>query len=61
MHRVYMGAAKPEYHHFPGLTASEKWILATLGVVAIVMGVLPFLILEPIRPSVESMLRLVGG
>ena len=60
LQRVYMGAPKPEYHHFPGLSGSEKWILVTLGVTAIVMGVLPMLVLDPIRPAIESVLRLVG-
>lgn len=59
MQRVYMGAPKPEYHHFPGLTRSEKGILATLGIAAILFGVLPFLILDRITPAIDSVLALL--
>ncbi len=61
LQRVFMGAPKPEYHHFAVLSASEKWILAVFGVMAIVLGVLPMFILDPVRPAIENLLRLVGG
>jgi len=59
LQRVYMGAPKPEHHNFPGLTVSEKWILATLGLAAIVLGILPMLLLEHIRPAIEGVMKLV--
>jgi NADH-quinone oxidoreductase subunit M len=60
LQRVYMGAPKPEYHNFPGLTISEKWILVTLGVAAIVLGVLPMLLLDHVGPSIEGLMRLLA-
>jgi NADH-quinone oxidoreductase subunit M len=59
LQRVYMGAPKTEYHNFPGLTISEKWILVTLGVAAIVLGVLPMLLLDHIGPSIDGFIRLM--
>jgi NADH-quinone oxidoreductase subunit M len=61
LQRVYMGAPKPEYHNFPGLTSSEKWILGTLGVAAILLGVMPQLILDPIRPAIEGVMKLMAN
>jgi NADH:ubiquinone oxidoreductase subunit 4 (subunit M) len=54
-----MGAPKPEHHNFPSLTISERWILVTLGVAAIVLGVLPMLLLDHIAPSIEGLMRLM--
>ncbi|HVX84213.1 MAG TPA: NADH-quinone oxidoreductase subunit M [Phycisphaerae bacterium] len=61
LQRVYMGAPKPEHQNFARLTGSEKWILAILGLSAIALGVLPALVLEPLRPAVEGLMRLVTG
>ena len=60
MQRVYMGAPKPEYAHFPQLSRRETGILATLGLAAVVFGVLPSILLGPIMPTIESMLKLVA-
>jgi NADH-quinone oxidoreductase subunit M len=59
--RVFMGAPKPEHHHFAGLTSSEKWILAILGVASIVLGVLPALFLDHARPAIDGLMRLITG
>jgi NADH-quinone oxidoreductase subunit M len=59
LQRVYMGAPRTEYHNFPGLTISEKWILVTLGVAAIVLGVMPMLVLDHLGPSIEGLMRLL--
>jgi NADH-quinone oxidoreductase subunit M len=59
LQRVYMGAPRNEYHNFPGLTISEKWILVTLGAAAIVLGVMPMLLLDHIAPSIEGLMRLL--
>ena len=61
LQRIYMGAPKQEHHNFPGLTASEKWILATLGLAAITLGIAPALLLDHIRPAIDGMMRLVSG
>jgi NADH-quinone oxidoreductase subunit M len=59
--RVFMGEAKPEFHDFAGLTWAEKCILAVLGLVAIALGVLPMLVLEPIRTTIEGLMRIIAG
>ena len=61
LQRVYMGAPKPEHQNFPGLTASEKWILATLGLGAFILGIAPAILLEHIRPAIDGMMKLVSG
>jgi NADH-quinone oxidoreductase subunit M len=58
MQRVYMGAPKPEYSHFSPLNRREKAILATLGIAAVVFGVVPMIVLGPLRPAIESILNL---
>jgi NADH-quinone oxidoreductase subunit M len=58
--RVYLGAPKPEYSHFAPLSGREKTILATLGIASIVFGVLPWIVLGPVGPAVESVLKLAG-
>jgi NADH-quinone oxidoreductase subunit M len=58
MQRVYMGAPKPEYSHFSPLNRREKTILATLGVAAVVFGVVPMIVLGPLGPTIESILNL---
>jgi NADH-quinone oxidoreductase subunit M len=59
--RIFMGAPKPEHHHFASLTRSEKWILAILGLTAITLGVLPMLLLNPLRPAIDGLMRLITG
>jgi NADH-quinone oxidoreductase subunit M len=61
LQRVYMGSPRPEHQNFPRLTGSEKWILATLGLTAILLGIAPSLILDPLRPAIEGVVRLVTG
>ncbi len=61
LQRLFMGAPKPEYQNFAGLTASEKWILAILGLSAIILGLAPALLLEHIRPAIEGFMQLVSG
>ncbi|MCG3136843.1 MAG: NADH-quinone oxidoreductase subunit M [Phycisphaerae bacterium] len=39
--RVYLGPAREEYRHYPQATRTELSILAPLGLLCIVMGVLP--------------------
>jgi NADH-quinone oxidoreductase subunit M len=58
--RVYLGAPKPEYSHFAPLSGREKFILATLGIACVIFGVLPWIVLGPIGPAMESVLKLAG-
>jgi NADH-quinone oxidoreductase subunit M len=58
MQRVYMGAPKPEYSLFAPLNGREMSILVTLGVAAVVFGVVPMIVLGPLAPMIESILNL---
>ena len=42
--RVYMGKPRPAYDHYPPVSAREQFIMATLGIAAVIFGVLPILI-----------------
>ncbi len=55
--RVFLGAPKPEHSNVARLSSSEKWILATFSVAAVVLGVLPSLVLEPMRNWADSWMR----
>ncbi|MGN6367099.1 MAG: complex I subunit 4 family protein [Phycisphaerae bacterium] len=57
--RLFMGAPKPEHQNFPGLSASEKWILATLGLSAVILGIAPALLLNFNRPAIDGFIKLV--
>ena len=61
LQRLFMGAPRPEYQNFPSLTSSEKWILATLGLAAIILGLAPALLLQHIRPAIDGFMKLVTG
>ncbi|MEX2216724.1 MAG: NADH-quinone oxidoreductase subunit M [Phycisphaeraceae bacterium] len=42
--RVYMGHDKPEYDHYEPVSARENFIMVTLGVAAILFGLIPYLV-----------------
>ncbi|MEI8195616.1 MAG: NADH-quinone oxidoreductase subunit M [Phycisphaerae bacterium] len=61
LQRVYMGQPKPEYSHFAQANGREKLILATFGIAAVAWGILPNqLLLNPIKPTIDGMLKLIG-
>ncbi len=61
LQRVYMGQPRPEYSHFSRVTGREYLILSTFAFAAIAWGVLPgMLLLNPIRPTIQSVLNLIA-
>lgn len=59
--RVYMGKNKPEYSHFTQASGREKLILVCFGLAAVAWGILPNqLLLNPIKPTIDGMLKLLG-
>jgi NADH-quinone oxidoreductase subunit M len=52
--RVFLGAPKPEHSNVARLSASEKWLLASMGVAAVVLGVLPGVVIEGMRGWAEG-------
>ncbi|MCL2648846.1 MAG: NADH-quinone oxidoreductase subunit M [Phycisphaerales bacterium] len=55
--RLFMGASRPEHQNFAGLSTAEKWIMASLGLAVVVLGVAPMLILDRIRPVIEVLMK----
>ena len=47
--RIFLGAAKPEHSNVARLSSSEKWILVAFSLATVVLGILPGLLLEPMR------------
>ena len=60
--RVYLGKAKPEYADFPEATPRELFVLAPLGVLAIVLGILPKQTLfDFMNGTLDNILAIVGA
>jgi NADH:ubiquinone oxidoreductase subunit 4 (subunit M) len=55
--RVFLGAAKPEHSNVARMSSSEKWILAVFALAAVVLGVVPGAVLEPMRATLEAWMR----
>jgi len=54
--RVYMGLPRPEYENYEPVVAREYVIMATLGVAAIVFGVVPYLVFGMTNPTFDKLL-----
>jgi NADH-quinone oxidoreductase subunit M len=55
--RIFLGAPKPEHSNVARLSASEKWLLAAMGIAVVVLGVVPGILVEPVRTWVEAFVR----
>ncbi len=58
--RVYMGTEKPEYKEYAPVTSREYFVMGTLGVAAIIFGVLPVLVFAMTGPTFDSVMRILG-
>lgn len=58
MQRVYLGKAKPEYEGFPDCNWWELVSIVPLGVLCVVFGVLPMLVLNVYTPTTEVFMKL---
>ncbi|MDX1681672.1 MAG: NADH-quinone oxidoreductase subunit M [Phycisphaeraceae bacterium] len=58
--RIYLGRPKPEYEEYEPVTGREYFIMATLGVAAIVFGLLPLLVFNLTRPTFDSLMQIIG-
>jgi NADH-quinone oxidoreductase subunit M len=59
--RVFFGPERPEYKAFPEVTARELTVLTPLAIMAIVLGVLPWVTVFVLtNPSVNAMFKLFG-
>lgn len=63
--RVYMGKPRAEYEHFPPMQTREYAIIVTLGIAALVFGVLPMLVFMVTHGTFDGVMRTlaigVGG
>jgi len=58
--RVYMGQEKPEYKDYAPVNGREYFVMATLGIAAIVFGVVPVLVFRLTRPTFDSIMAILG-
>jgi NADH:ubiquinone oxidoreductase subunit 4 (subunit M) len=59
--RVYLGAKREEYAHFPDATARETAILFPMAVLAIFMGVLPRYTFDLMNGTLDDILKVMTG
>jgi NADH-quinone oxidoreductase subunit M len=57
--RVYMGPQKPEYEHYHAVQPREYFVMATLGLSAVVFGVVPMLLFKMTDPTLQSIVQLI--
>lgn len=55
--RVYMGRTKPEYEHYEPVDRREYFIMVTLGLAAVVFGILPVLVFNLTGATFNSLMR----
>ncbi|MEX0775639.1 MAG: NADH-quinone oxidoreductase subunit M [Phycisphaeraceae bacterium] len=55
--RVYMGPLRPDAAHYEPIQGREYLIMATLGVAAVVFGLVPVLVFAVTGPTVQNFLR----
>jgi len=58
--RVYMGSEKPEYKEYAPVNGREYFIMATLGIAAIVFGVVPVLVFNLTDQTFDSIMMILG-
>ena len=56
--RIYMGTERPEYADYETVQPREYVIMGTLGVAAIVFGVLPVLVFRMTTPTFDHLMKL---
>ena len=58
--RVYLGREKPEYKEYSPITSREYFVMATLGIAAIVFGIVPVLVFDITTPTFDSIMAILG-
>ena len=59
--RVYLGAQKPDYVDFRPVTLREYVVMGTLGLAALVLGILPVLVFQITGPTFDDWFKLMRG
>ncbi len=55
--RIYMGPQRPDYEHYEPVNRREYFIMTTLGVAALVFGLVPYLIFVMTRPTFDGIMQ----
>jgi len=58
--RVYMGHDKPEYDHYEPVNRREYFIMTTLGIAALVFGIIPYLVFALTGTTFDSLMKTLG-
>ena len=58
--RVYMGVEKPEYGHYTPVENREYFVMGTLGLAAVVFGIVPVLIFSMTQPTFDAIMTILG-
>jgi NADH-quinone oxidoreductase subunit M len=61
MQRVFLGKLNPKYAELPEINAREIFCLAPLLLLCIVLGILPWYLLDWMQPSVQNLVTLLSG
>jgi NADH-quinone oxidoreductase subunit M len=61
MQRVYLGPLNPKYAKLTDINAREVFCQAPLLFLCVALGVMPWYLLDWMRPSVENLVRLLSG
>ena len=56
--RIYMGQQRPEYTDYEAVQPREFVIMGTLGVAAIVLGIVPYLVFSMTMPTFEQLMKM---
>jgi NADH-quinone oxidoreductase subunit M len=59
--RVFLGNLNEKYKGLGDMTAREIFCQAPLLFLCVLLGILPYLLIDWMRPSIESMIGLLGG
>ena len=58
--RVYMGHDKPDYDHYEPVTRREYFIMTTLGLAALLFGIIPYLVFALTGSTFDSLMKTLG-
>jgi NADH-quinone oxidoreductase subunit M len=58
--RVYMGHDKPEYDHYEPVNRREYFIMSTLGIAALLFGIIPYLVFALTGATFDSIIKSLG-
>jgi NADH-quinone oxidoreductase subunit M len=59
--RVFLGPGRAEHSNVAPPSFTEKAVLAMLGILSLLVGILPMMLTEPLRAAVERWLRIMGS